>query len=57
MVAFTIMTICDIANDQERFLLKPVEDEIFLTRIRLKDPRVFFLKAYLPLIEANFEFG
>jgi hypothetical protein len=65
MIAFTIMTICDMVSDEERFILKDFvepargEDEIFLTasnKIRLKDPRIFFLKAYVPLIN-DYDFG
>ena len=37
----------------------PYEDEIFLTsnKIQINDPRIFFLKAYIPLIEDNYEFN
>lgn len=66
MIAFTIMTICEMVSDEDRFILKEegppldLEDEIFLTstnKIKLKDPRIFFLKAYVPLIEMNYDFG
>lgn len=75
MVAFTIMTICDMVTDKDKFFLTAGngfdeieiengnhnynDDEIFLTstKIKLRDPRIFFLKAYIPLIESNDDFS
>lgn len=73
MIAFTIMTICDMVADEDKFILTsneendqieleaetPYQDEIFQTstKIKIKNPRIFFLKAYIPLIENNDDFS
>ena len=59
MVAYTIMTVCDIVVENDQFKLTSGEqedvkqeeyDELFM-KITIEDPRIFFLKGYIPLVE------
>lgn len=51
MIAFTIMTICKVVVQDEKIELIHEDQDELVTSQWLMDPRLYFLKAYVPLVE------